>query len=144
MSPEQALARKIDRRSDIFSVGVLLYQMLTGRLPFTGRTIGAVINHIVTATPESVRTIAPGVPLAIEKVVDTCLQKYPDRRYQAAEDLRVNLKLAIATLALDKMKYVTSALTSALDDTERTVLSENPRPGQLYELSASSSETISL
>ena len=124
MSPEQTLGQEVDKRSDIFSVGVVLYQMLTGRLPFTGRTVGAVIKQIVTTTPESVRAIVPGLPLDVEKVVDTCLQKSPERRYQSAEELRDDLKLP-----LDNMTYVIPARTSALDDTGPTILSQTSLNG---------------
>src|SRR5262249_6883410 len=69
MSPEQALIRDVDARSDIFSMGVVLYEMLTGRRPFTGSTLSEIIQQITRLTPQPVGKLVPNIPSSIEQVV---------------------------------------------------------------------------
>jgi serine/threonine protein kinase len=88
MSPEQAEGRSTDARSDIFSLGALLFEMATGRPPFAGDSSMSVITAILRDTPPSVSDIRPGLPLEFARIVRRCLQKDPQRRYQTALDLR--------------------------------------------------------
>jgi serine/threonine protein kinase len=88
MSPEQAEGRETDGRSDIFSLGVMLFEMATGRRPFTGDTSISVITSILRDTPPTVSDLKSGVPIEFARIVRRCLQKDPDRRYQTAVDLR--------------------------------------------------------
>lgn len=92
MSPEQALGRDLDPRSDLFSVGVVLYEMTTGRLPFGGSNIGETINNIVHAQPPAIARLNYDAPPEFERITLKCLQKSPDRRYQSARELSVDLK----------------------------------------------------
>lgn len=87
MSPEQAEGRPIDHRSDIFSFGVLLYELATGRRPFTGDTNVAVLSSILRATPRPVSDLKPNLPSGFVRIVERCLAKDPDARYQSAKDL---------------------------------------------------------
>ena len=91
MSPEQALGRQVDHRSDIFSLGVLLYEMLSGQRPFTGDTNVAVMHAIVNQEPED---LPAEVPQAIAGIVQRCLEKQPERRFQSAADLGFALRAA--------------------------------------------------
>lgn len=92
MSPEQALGKRVDARSDLFSFGVVLYQMAAGRLPFQGNSPTEIINSIVNAQPESVARFNYSVTPELEHVIRKLLEKDPDNRYQSARELIVDLR----------------------------------------------------
>ena len=91
MSPEQAEAREIDHRTDIFSLGVILYEMATGRRPFQGTSVLALLSAIVKDRPSPVLELNPGLPPVLDRIVMRCLAKDPAERYQSALDLRREL-----------------------------------------------------
>ncbi len=92
MSPEQAEGHDVDARSDIFSFGALLYQMVTGRKPFTGESTLKVLTRVLNEDPIPPRQIAPSVPAELEKIIARCLRKDPARRFQTSADLRLALE----------------------------------------------------
>jgi Tol biopolymer transport system component/serine/threonine protein kinase len=92
MSPEQALGREVDHRSDIFSLGAVLYEMATGRAAFPGNTAAAVFDGILNHTPAPMRDTNPEVPPELEQIVFKALEKDPELRYQTAADLRADLR----------------------------------------------------
>jgi serine/threonine protein kinase/tetratricopeptide (TPR) repeat protein len=92
MSPEQAQAMDVDQRADIFSFGVVLYQMLTRRLPFKGDNTAAIINSIINDVPEPVVRYKAGVPDGLQRIVEKALVKERDERYQHVDDLVADLR----------------------------------------------------
>lgn len=92
MSPEQVLNHSIDSRSDIFSLGIVLYQMLTGQLPFSGDNANSVMYQIVNSVPQKTSSLNPDIPDRLDLIVSKCLEKNPDDRYQHANELADDLR----------------------------------------------------
>ncbi len=92
MSPEQAGSRECDQRSDLFSLGVVIYEMITGRLPFQGTHSAALMYAILNEEPEPLARYASGVPDELRRIISKCLVKNAAERYQSAGDLIADLK----------------------------------------------------
>jgi serine/threonine-protein kinase len=91
MSPEQVLGEKVDSRSDLFSAGVVLYQLLTGHLPFDGETLISVAYKITKTEAPSLDKLRPDVPLSLRRIVDRALKKQPEKRFQTGEEFAAAL-----------------------------------------------------
>src|SRR5437016_3701969 len=91
MSPEQAEARKLDARSDIFSFGAVLYEMATGQRAFLGRSKISTLAAVLQSEPKPAVEIRPGLPRELARIIQRCLRKDPAWRYQSAADLKITL-----------------------------------------------------
>src|SRR5262245_2863044 len=92
MSPEQAEGKAVDHRSDIFSLGVMLYELSTGERPFTGDTSVSLLSSIIRDTPRSATDVKPALPRELSRIIRQCLVKDPEYRYQSTKDVRNELR----------------------------------------------------
>ena len=101
MSPEQALGQKVDHRTDLFSLGVVMYEALTGRLPFLGDTLAAVVDQVVRREPPALARLNYDVPVRLQDIVRKLLAKSVSDRYQTARDLLIDVKTLQKDLEID-------------------------------------------
>ncbi|MGA7049620.1 MAG: serine/threonine-protein kinase, partial [Candidatus Sulfotelmatobacter sp.] len=92
MSPEQVRAKELDARTDLFSFGAVLYEMATGTLPFRGESTGLVFESVLNRAPVSPVRLNPDLPVDLERIIDKCLEKDRNLRYQHASDIRTDLQ----------------------------------------------------
>ena len=107
MSPEQCDGRPVDGRSDVFAFGAVLYEMATGRRPFAGDTPAGIASSILRVDPPPPSSIRPEVPAQFDRLVQNCLAKEPDRRWQSAHDVALQLA-AIGDVAVESKTRLTT------------------------------------
>jgi serine/threonine protein kinase/tetratricopeptide (TPR) repeat protein len=117
MSPEQVRAKEFDGRTDLFSFGIVLYEMATGRLPFQGVTAGLITDAILNRNPLPAGRLNPDIPLALQQLVHRALEKDSNLRYQHASDMRAELQRL--------KRDMESTQTDSEEDTNRVPVSTN-------------------
>jgi serine/threonine protein kinase len=126
MSPEQVLGSDVDGRSDLFSLGVAMYEMATGRLPFTGATRAELLDCILYTAPESIRSGHADLPIELERIIFRCLEKRPEHRYESVRDLFNDLSA---------LKRQLEAVNGATKPSRTTAdRRQSDRPLEAYEL----------
>jgi len=128
MSPEQLRGRSVDHRTDIFSLGTVLYEMATGQRPFSGGTSLELSSSILRDTPKSVIELRPELPTGLHRIVDRCLSKEPIERYVSAQELRQALDLLRRQVSSGSLNVLPEAVAGAY----RGVAVHQPqrRPGE--------------
>ena len=99
MSPEQLSGRKIDGKSDLFSLGVMLYQLSCGQLPFKGDSMAQLMFRIANEAPPPIQSIRPDVPACLISVLEVALSKQPERRFQSGDEMAAALRECQKTLS---------------------------------------------
>jgi serine/threonine protein kinase len=95
MSPEQIEGQEADARTDIFAFGLVVYEMITGKRPFTGATKASLIASILKDQPQPLRTLEPLTPAPLERIVATCLEKDPEKRWQSVREVKHALEWSL-------------------------------------------------
>jgi len=135
MSPEQALGRPIDARSDIFSLGAVLYELVTGQRPFMGKTVGETINAVVNKQPEPLGLENPLYSPVLDDIIFKCLAKEPEQRYATARELAKDL----AELRAAAERATHSASASGTIPTRAPELAQAaPTPAPLWKAASQS------
>jgi serine/threonine protein kinase/tetratricopeptide (TPR) repeat protein len=146
MSPEQVRAKELDGRTDLFSLGIVLYEMATGRVPFQGGSSGLIMDAILNRTPVPPVRVNPDIPPALQEVIRRALEKDSNLRYQHAADMRVELQRIKRDSesgrrpAEEETKSVLAPKKSRLDSTGRqtsptsSVGTDTPRPRRVSKI----------
>src|SRR5713101_5988995 len=113
MSPEQVRAKELDARTDLFSFGAVLYEMATGTLPFRGESSGVIFKAILDGAPTSAVRLNPDLPVELERIINKCLDKDRNLRYQHASDIRTDLQRLKRDAESRKVLAVTESKTRA-------------------------------
>lgn len=124
MSPEQCTGQSMDHRSDLFSIGIVFYELLTGEKPFNGNSMHAVMHKIVSSEPEKPSDLNPAVPPALNQVIAKALAKSPAMRFQSADEFRKSIDAAMK--GLSATVDATIPLTERQPSAAATVLIKQP------------------
>ncbi len=129
MAPEQIMGRAMDGRSDIYSLGVVLYRMLAGKLPFAETNVPQLINAHMNTMPKPLTEVTDGVPNELDHVILRCLAKKPERRYESMGELARALIHSVAADSLEMLASSSSAHDDVYDDdSDLTAVARAPEP----------------
>jgi eukaryotic-like serine/threonine-protein kinase len=125
MSPEQARAKELDPRSDLFSFGVVLYEMATGSLPFRGESIAVIFDSILNRAPLAASRLAPAMPTGLERIINRALEKDRELRYQNAADLRTELQRLKRDTESGRVAFPSSGTAGAAPDVGSQIVQQS-------------------
>lgn len=127
MAPEQVKRQPVDARADIYALGIVLFQLLTGRLPYTSTTSQGMLFQHVYGMPMSARELVPAIPAALEQIIFRALAKSPEQRYQTAEEMAAALETVLAS------PMIASNYHPASDDTPTFLSHDQSLPSQYHD-----------
>jgi len=142
MSPEQLAAKDLDVRTDLFSFGIVLYEMATGNLPFRGESSALITNAILNRAPVPPLRLNPDIPPKLEDVINRALEKDRTLRYQHASDMKSELQRLKRDTGTARVAAASSASMAALQDTGSQPLAQQPLPSSGTVQAAGSSATV--
>lgn len=119
MSPEQAMGRPVDHRTDLYSLGVIMYEMLAGRKPFKSRDTGHLLQQIAFIVPPVPHTINPNLPIVLSNIVMKALSKRPEKRYQSGHEMARDIRRFLATEKRNRRNQEQSAGAIEVKKTEQ-------------------------